>query len=214
MLSGWTAAQTVVLIVAVVALLGSLFSTVYTVRAQRQRTIVESRIAAAAEEIDRCRRQLSEFYRPLQKHRASSEFLRGLLPDHPWRLVHHLPETKRTKNAAIVDMILEEGDKIVDIVKAYIVHHQYGPNHAEVRDCFLLFVRHHILLRDAWARLGEHRERDCDVNDKDLQSSDVPFPLNLDYCIAKEVEDIQAKLAKLHGAYASRSGRGGASVPR
>jgi hypothetical protein len=200
MLSGWTAVNTATLATAVLALIGSVFSAVYTVRAQKARSNLENSLAAAAEQIAICRQQLSDFYRPLQQHRASSALLRDLLPAHPWRMVQHLPEMRISKEASVVDMILEEGDKIVDIITKNIVHQESGPNQKGVRSCFVMFIKHQVLLREAWSQLTEAYSSGQDLSDVQLtEISDTPFPLDLDNCIRLEVEQIQARIAKFHG---------------
>src|SRR5690242_292079 len=200
MLSGWTAVQTATLAAALVALIGSIFSTIYTVRAQKKRSRLESSVAAAAEQIDKCKQQLSEFYRPLQQHRASSSLLRELLPDHPWRLVQHLAEIKASNEASVVDMILAEGDKIVEILKANIVHQEVSPNSKELRRYFVYFMKHQVLLRAAWSRLEEADNDGVDLNQVRLQEiAETPFSLNLDDCISAEVDRVHIRIAKLHG---------------
>jgi hypothetical protein len=94
-------------------------------------------------------------------------------------------------------MILEEGDKIFEILKCHIVHHEDGPNRGDVRACFLLFMRHHVLLKEAWGHLGQDWNNPG-ATTEELESSDVPFPLNLDNCIAMEVEEIRTRLEALH----------------
>ncbi len=198
MLSGWTAAQTATTMAATLALIGSTFTVIYTVRAQRKRAKLDSRVAAAAEEIEYCKRRLSEFYRPLMQHRSSSAFLRDLLPDHPWRLVHHLEETKRSDKAATVDMIIEEGDKIVEIIRNFVIHHEVGPCQPGVRACLLTFVRHHTLLRKAWHSYDVPRRFWRKSDPVDLSSYNTPFPLDLDKNIRAEVEAVQARIRELH----------------
>lgn len=97
-------------------------------------------------------RQLSALYGPLYLERRRSTALRNLLPQNEpdgsrWRLVHHIAETKEDEERSlIVDLILESGDRVVELIREHGGLMEPRPT----PQAFTKFVLHHTLLRLSW----------------------------------------------------------------
>ncbi len=100
---GWGPAQTAAVAIAIVGAVASILIAMYSQAKQRKlaselelvkadsllaiekfKSDQAARLGAFSENIKWCEEQITEFYRPLLRYRSTSEFLRQLLPGHPW----------------------------------------------------------------------------------------------------------------------------------